>query len=195
MVLAANGNCLTHNEIYGNTGDGVKFYDLGIAIAYAADNATILCHNDINLNGGDGLNVSHFSTAGDHFMQIIAFLNRLDTNTGYGVNTNGFGFSSQCWHYFDHNNVYGNVAGATDITSGLPGTNNVTTDPGITRTDGSEDFTASEAHASRGVNFPGFKGTGVTNYIDIGSVQRQDPAGGGGTDSILGAGGLRGGLS
>lgn len=126
----------------------------------------------INGNTGastDGINTST-TPAGNLF-----YNNTITNNGRYGVNATG-GNSAIC----DNNNYYGN---GTAARNNFPtGPNDVALDPGYTNEAGGDFSIGTNLKA---LGFPGLFPSGTsTGYLDIGAVQRQEPAGGGGGESV-----------
>lgn len=123
--------------------------------------------NTIHGNGAGGIRI------GNPVSCYVIINNTITGNTGYGITA----IADSEHHFIDYNN-YG--TGATANSSGA--TNNVDKGPNDLEVDpGYAD--AANGDFSPGVNlkaagFPGaFRGGNSTSYLDIGGVQREEPAG------------------
>lgn len=143
-------------------------------------------------NGGAGLLIDTTAVAGAGDAPIVlnsVFVN----NTGYGISSNGVNLAASGKYQvlMNYNAFYNNTAGAR---LNVPtGDNSVTLTGDPFTNGGALDFslntTAGAGAALRATGFPGVLQAGGTGYLDIGALQHQDPAGGGGS-AILAGGGL-----
>lgn len=159
-----------------NTGDGIVTNAAITAVSATISGCVFFA------NTGDGIDLS----SGSVWIDIRNNIFR--SNGGYGLNTN----SSASIQYFSLNNncFHNNTSGAVDINSGTVwGTGNVTSNPlFVTETDGSENLNLQSGSPCKGVGSPGALLYGGTGYLDIGTLQRQEVAGGGG--NLVGASAL-----
>lgn len=85
----------------------------------------------------------------------------------------------------DHNIYYNATSGIAPLNTMSTGSNDLTTDPGLTDP-ANDDITISSTGAAKGAGFLGsMPSLGLTGYPDIGALQRQETGGGGGTDAVL----------
>lgn len=169
--ISAGGNdgiVIVNSLVYDNTGDGLFI-----------DSKAFVSNCTIANNGGDGLDLSSAS------VPTATVVNTIVANNGaYGVFNNSTTVvnlrMANCI-------VYNNTSGATDNATGLSalGYDISTSDPGFTSTtDGSEDYSVSSGGSAKATGWPGAI-TGGTGYMDIGAIQRQESASGGGGSFII----------
>lgn len=202
-ALETNGSktAFINNEVSNATGDAAIAVTNGDTCwmigNYAHDSATCFYagrDNTILVN-----NIA--DTCGSYGMRIIGYRAMLYGNTLYGANdadavgidssTGGYAvimnniiqdwFVGAQWtteqgtNFFDYNNWYSN---GTDVSNATKGANAQAADAGFTDA-ANGDFSIGTNLQADG--FPGaFPGGLSTGYVDIGAVQRQEPAGDGG---------------
>lgn len=133
-------------------------------------------NNTINNCGSDGIEITNEYS----IMNCNILNNVISNNAGYGLNLS-FGSAAQndrrCRGGVDHNNYYNNTSGARNNLSA--GANDTTLDPQFTDAANENYGVGTNMKATA---FPGaFRGSASTGYLDKGAVQRQEPAGGGGS--------------
>lgn len=167
---------ITNCVIVDNTSDGIG---LTRASSWFSGN-TIVSGNTIDNNGGDGIDFT-----GSHLTMVasMACINNIITNNGgYGVN--GLSGSDDVVGIFDYNNFgtggTANTSGATNNITG--GSNDLALDPQFT--DSSNDDFSVGANM-KATAFPSsFMQGSTTTAVDMGAVQREEPAGGGGGTTV-----------
>lgn len=133
--------------------------DSGLEGTDAEDNITLI--NNIFMNNGDA--------AGEYNVELVSNLDII-----------GF----HAWNIFYDNGAGGNLLGLT--ANGQVASSEFTTDPLFTNAAGG-DFSIGSTSPAKATGFPGqFLGSISLGYLDIGAVQRQEPAGGS-TPSLMGA--------
>lgn len=177
------GDCKFYgSEIHDNSADGIYgcYITGSMTLAYdnAGDGAVSQWSESAQINSwtfegntGDGLDI-------DKDMQGYVFSSIFSNNGGYGLNvsdgdyTGAFGTET-----FDYNAFYNNTSGARNNIGA--GDNDITTDPTYTNAAG-DDYSVGTNMKAKG--FPSaFPSGNTTSYVDIGAVQRQEPAGGSGS--------------
>jgi hypothetical protein len=152
-----------------NTGGSTDGFNTS-SIGYAAINCTAYG------NGRDGFNLDGNAHFGSFLSNCLSY-----GNTGEGFGTDGVKTGVFLLNCGAGSNTAGNY-NVTNITN-LSGFATLTGDPFTNAGSGdfSLDSTASEGAACRGAGYPGLMVRGLsTGYVDIGAIQHQDPAGGGG---------------
>ncbi len=180
-----SNNRALFTRIRGSQADGIKcsgtahivaFCQIkGVAddgIVWASSNATqtitVLCNTIIST--GDGIETANYAIAA-----LPVFIDNHITDCGaYGIN-NGYAGTAAYGAFFGHNRTRDNVSGAVNGFGDYPLHGHVTTDTGGAATDytgaGSTPFDLTliaDAPA---------KAAGTVPYLDIGALQRQEPAG------------------
>lgn len=184
-----NATCCSFHD---NTGNGCESKDQpaiwvdclffknggkGLVVEYDSNMLSMFAILGCTFQGNTGDNID---IATDVSL-LIAKNNTSSGSGGYGWNFNGGDPETICL-YFDYNHTHNNTSGASDVT--LPGENNITGDPLFeSTTGGSEDYEPGSSSPLIGAGLPGViqSGAGGTGYRDIGALQREMAAGGGGT--------------
>jgi hypothetical protein len=189
-------------HIHDNTG-------AGITNSNAAPLLTLL-DSVIDSNGGKGVHISGTTTAQTH-INIVAgntFYGNGDSglevtdadtvvilyNNIFSENGNAAGESNVEWvagtaqlHGWHSYNTFFHSGGgsATNLTNLTATSSESTSDPLFTSAAGG-DFSISSSSPAKATGFPGLLVSGNTGYRDMGAVQRQESASGGGTGIVYG---------
>lgn len=175
--------CIAANNVGASTYNGFTSASTGQitlmnCVAYGNEGSGVLLDTTASATAGDGSVILN-----------CVFAN----NTGFGISSNGVNLAASGNYQLVHNYnaFYNNTAGPRNQ---VPIGGNDITLTGDPFTDGAAlDFslnnTAGAGAALKAAGFPGVLQAGGTGYLDVGVLQHQDPAGGGGA-AVLAGGGL-----
>lgn len=177
MSTATGRNTLMFNVVDTNTGRGINFSG---ATAAAAQGRNAVSNNTVYGNGDSGLEVADQDTP-------VALFNNIFQDNGnaageYNVDwaagaIEGVGVhGSNCFYLSSgSNNVLGLTINSTEVT----------TDPAFTNAAGG-DFSLGTSSSAKATGFPGQILGSNLGYLDMGAIQRQEPAGGSSGGFIIG---------
>jgi hypothetical protein len=195
------------NYIHDCTNNGIYFN--------FSTNVQVACFNIIDTCGGRGILKTGATTnvmvilsnaiynCDDSGMELSAttlasIINNILLDNGNAAGEFNFEFYTDAmkWIYSNYNNL--SIAGArggSNYTNYTEGSGDVTGSPSFTNAPAG-DFSIGSGSAAKATGFPGaFPGGLSTGYMDMGPIQRQEPAGGGGGGLLTNpgmAGGMRG---
>lgn len=177
--------------IYDNGSGGVKHSSS--SANYNHTHSLINC--TIYGNNGDGLKLG----SGVGMINLVNTI--IASNSGYGINTTSGTIDQLSVLY--NNCVWNNTSGElitsdnnydSDAEFAAIGNGNISVDPKfVSTTDGSEDFALQSSSPCKAAGMHGVSPSGGTGYMDMGALQRQEPAGGGG--GLLVNTGMHGGMN
>ncbi len=135
---------------------------------------TTMINNTIALNGDDGLFATGFVNVYNNI-----FYNNGSAAGEYNLDVDGTPNFTHDYNIFFQSGSGENLLGTS------ANTNDLTTDPLFTDS-ANGDFSVGSTSPAKAAAFPGaFPGGTSTGFLDIGAVQRQEPAGGGGEHSAV----------
>ena len=139
----------------------------GVAQSGSAGSPLINC----TINGNTGASTDGVNSGGTPLAIHMVFNCNITNNGRYGINQAGVGAI-----ILNYNNYYGNATAARN--NAPTGANDIALDPGYTDATNGNFAVGTNMKA---VGWPGVFPSGAsTGYLDIGAVQRQEAAGGGG---------------
>lgn len=160
---------IVNNVINNVGGDGVLNAVAGFLMVYG---------NSIYSAGGDGVEMSTLPASA-----IIAN-NIFDSNAGYGIN-NSTGANTNLVMRL-HNAFYANGTAPENGFGDTPSLTEVTESASPFTNAGSSDFSLLTTALSKAAGLPGlFENQSYTSYLDIGAVQREEPAASGGVNRAV----------
>ena len=206
-AISTNGQALTIDTTGNCKINGNYLHDSDYGVSIGAADGCVISFNIIDTIVTAGINAG--SVSNDHVIMnnsIYGAATPAGSSTGInfaattGIRTlvmnniiSGFvtGINSAAVvtaNLFRNNDLFNNTTNYTNVTAG---TGSITTDPGFTDAPNGNFAVGANMKAAA---FPGaFPGALSTGYLDIGAVQRQEPAGGGGLLTNPGmSGGMRG---
>jgi len=187
--VTTRGVRIRNNIIYGNSSDGIR-------VSCTNDGAVIspnsIENNVIHNNTGDGIEIACSNSQRAYMQQLLIANNQVTNNGGFGINFSGASVTDLVLSRLGAriiNNNFGSAGSSTNNTSGicnltltLTGSDNVEINPQYTNAAGG-DF--SIGTNTKALGFPltpigAAIVAGNRSYVDIGAVQREEPAAGGG---------------
>lgn len=162
------------NDIYLNDGDGINFASTGSSMR-----SPVISNNTIDDNGSDGIEITPDDIA---LSQMHIYNNNLTNNGAYGLKFSHANHTAAYLNgrqvFVSHNNTFGNTTAAY-LPSGY-GLNDPGLDPQYTNA-GAGNFAIGTNLKEQGFPEDPVGKAGLNrSYVDIGSSQRQEPAGGAG---------------
>lgn len=173
-VSDAFNGAVSFNEIYDNSGVGMTVITGG---GTPRDNLLPITNNIFHNNDSGGVKINN--SASSPFLLVFnnVFSENGTTGTVYGFE---YGTNNIDKLFMDYNCFFGNHTDETDISSGTPGSNNVSSNPQFSNTIvGSEDFSLAAASPILDAGFPAsLLGSGSSGANILGLLSLAHTSGG-----------------